>query len=191
MRSLFLFLLLAGPALASPGETLTLHGEARIAGETRPVRFTFLCSSHDGPQVTGAQMTGVMGVDLIVPRHDTLRPIFDFDPFEGPDARAGALTRLETTAEAASGSLSAMVSGSIGVEDDAPFVFSAVAARRRDAARLAELARVLAPLTTGPAQLSWTQGQTRAGAASIAAQLEVSAADAERLKGFLAPCLGR
>lgn len=186
MRIVFFLLALLGPALASPSERLTLPGEARIADDKRTVRFTFLCSANDGPQVTG-----VLGMDLVVPQHGAHRPLFDFDPFEGPDAQAGQLSRLETTAKAGSASMRSMASGSIGAEEDAPFVFSVIAARRRDAARLAELARLLAPLTAGAAQLTWTQANIRPGGASITARLEVSAQDSARLGALLAPCLGR
>jgi hypothetical protein len=136
-------------------------------------------------------VTGVLGLDLTVPHHDTLRPLFDFDAFEGPDADAGRLTRLEASAAGAAVRLQTMVSGSIGVAEDSPFVFSAIAARRRDAARLAELSRLLAPLTQAAGQLSWTQGNTRPGGPSIIARLEVSAADAARLHALLEPCLTR
>ena len=186
MRIVLLLLALMGPALANPGESLTLPGEAHTGADARAVRFTFLCSANDGPQVTG-----VLGVDLVVPRHETLRAIFDFDPFEGPDARAGRLTTLESTAESGTVSLRAMVSGSGGVDPDAPFVFSAIAARRRDAARLAELSRLLAPLTAGAARITWNQGNAKAGRPSIVARLDVSAADSLRLRALLTPCLAR
>lgn len=186
MRILFVLLALTGPALARPGETLTLPGEARTGEDLRPVRFTFLCSANDGPHVTG-----VLGVELAVPRHATLRPVFDFDAFEGPDAAAGRRTRLETNAEGTALRLQVAVSGSIGVAEDAPFVFSAIAARRQDAARLAELSRLLAPLTQGAATFSWSQGHARTGGPAILAGLEVSAADAQRLREVLAPCLAR
>jgi len=186
MRILFLLLILMGPALARPGETLTLPGEARTGHDQRPVRFTFLCSANEGPQVTG-----VLGVELAVWRHETLRPVFDFDAFEGPDAAAGRRTQLETTAEGATLRLQTMVSGSIGVAEDEPFVFSAIAARRRDAARLAEFSRLLTPLTQGVAQFSWSQGNAKPGGPAIIARLEVSAADAARLRSLLGPCLNR
>jgi hypothetical protein len=187
MRILLLLLLaLTGPALARPGETVTLQGEARTGQDLRPVRFIFLCSSNDGPQVTG-----VLGVDLAVSRHDTLRPVFDFDAFEGPDAAAGRRTLLEATAEGTAVRMQTMVSGSIGVGEDEPFVFSATAARRRDATRLAELSRLLAPLTQGAAQFSWSQSHARSGGATIQARLEISAADSQRLRTVLAPCLAR
>lgn len=185
MRVLLLLLALMAPALARPGETLTLPGEARTGADQRAVRFTFLCSANDGPQVTG-----VLGVELAVPRHDTLRSAFDFDAFEGPDAAAGTRTRLEATAEGSTLRLQTAVSGAIGVAEDSPFVFSAIAARRQNAARLAELSRLLAPLTRGAGQFAWTQDQGRAGGAAIQARLAVTAADAARLHQLLGPCLG-
>lgn len=188
MRILLLLLALMAPAsvAARPGETLTLTGEARTGQDIRPARFTFLCSANDGPQVTG-----VLGLDLAVPRHDSLRQVFDFDAFEGPDARPGRRTRLESRAEGGSAQMETMVSGSIGVGDDEPFVFGLSAARRRDAARLGEVSRLMAPLTQGAAQLSWSQGQPRPGGVSIIARLEISAADAARLQSLVAPCLLR
>ncbi|MBX9751403.1 MAG: hypothetical protein K5Q68_17585 [Roseococcus sp.] len=186
MRFLLLLLALTGPALARPGDTVTLPGEARTGADLRPVRFTFVCSANDGPHVTG-----VLGVDLEVPHHATLRPVFDFDSFEGPDAAAGRRTRLETTAGGTPVQLQLAVSGSIGVAEDAPFIFSAIAARRQDAARLAELSRLLAPLTLGAAPFTWSQGHARPGGTAIQARLEVSAADAQRLREVLAPCLAR
>lgn len=184
MRFLLVLLALTGPALARPGETLTLPGEARIGEDQRPVRFTFLCSANDGPQVTG-----VLGVELAIPRYETLRGQFNFDAFEGPDARAGRRTQLESQTSGAASRMQAEVSGSISGEQDEPFVFGLQAARRGDVARLAEVSRLLAPLTLGAAQLSWTQWQPRG--APIEARLAVSAEDAARLRTLLSPCFPR
>jgi hypothetical protein len=181
MRAVLLLLLTMGSAW---GQTLTLPGEARFGDDRRAVRFTFLCSSNAGPQVTG-----VLGVELAIPRHDTLRPQFNFDAFEGPDARAGRRTALESQAAGAASRMQAEVSGSIGVDEDAPFVFGLHAARRGEVARLSELSRLLAPLTLGAAQFSWTQWQPRGQ--PIEARLAVSAADAARLRSLLSPCFPR
>ncbi len=174
------------PALAQRAETLTLPAEARTGTDQRPARFTFLCTANAGPQVTG-----VLAVDLAVTRHATLRPVFDFDAYEGPDANAGRRTRLDITAAGATARMQTMVSGSISGGPDEAFTFSIAAARRRDAARLAELQRLLTPLAQGAAQLEWTQGNTRPGGPAITARLSVSAADAARLRAVLEPCLGR
>lgn len=181
MRTLFFLLAMMAPALS---QTLTLTGEARFGDDRRAARFTFLCSANAGPQVTG-----VLGVELAIPRHETLRGQFNFDAFEGPDARAGRRTQLESQAGGAASRMQAEVSGSISGEQDEPFVFGLHAARRGEVARLGEVSRLLAPLTLGAAQFSWTQWQPRG--AAIEARLAVSAADAARLRALLSPCFPR
>lgn len=171
--------LMAPPVVAQPLETVILPGHALTGPDTRDVRFEFFCSS------SGRNMTGVLAVNLHVPRHDQLRASFDFDRFEGPDANAGRLTRLQTAA----GAGSFAVGGWIGVAADQNFVFGINAARRGDTQRLAELARLLRPLAAGPAHLTWTQGQPRRGGVPLVATLEVSAGDSARLNRLLAPCL--
>ena len=172
-------LLMASPVVAQPLETITLPGHALTGPDARDVRFEFFCSS------SGRDMTGALAVNLHVPRHGELRARFDFDRFEGPDANAGRLTRLTTPA----GVGNFGVGGWIGVAADQNFVFGINAARRGDAQRLAELARLLRPLTVGPAHLTWTQGQPRRGGVPLVATLEVSAGDSARLNRLLAPCL--
>src|SRR5262249_1586909 len=135
----------------------------------------------------GRNTTGALGVDLFVPRYEELAASFDFDAFEGPDANAGARTRIEVGS--ASGRFT--VSGWAGVAADKPFGFGLTAARRRDAQRLAAVISVLRPLTTGPATLIWTQQNAERSGASIVARLEVSAEDSARLRALLGPCLAR
>lgn len=180
-------ILLALVALALPAAaqdragTVLLAGRAQTGADTREVRFEFHCSE------SGRNTTGALGVDLYVPRYAELAQVFDFDAFEGPDAEAGARTRIEVGG--ASGRFS--VSGWAGVADDTPFAFGLTASRRRDPQRLAAVARMLRPLTAGPATLTWTQENAGRGGPAIAARLEVSAADSARLRRLLAPCLGR
>ncbi|MDB5414301.1 MAG: hypothetical protein JWR10_2636 [Rubritepida sp.] len=174
-------LAMAMPAAAQQAPSgVLLTGRAQTGTDTRDVRFELFCSQN------GRGTTGLLAIDLHVPRHEQLAPVFDFDPFEGPDANAGQRTRLETPG---GGNARFAVSGSIGVAEDVPFVFSLAAARRRDAPRLAALARVLRPLTAGPSQLVWTQENTRRGGPAIVARLDGSAEDSVRLRTLLAPCL--
>ncbi len=120
-----LLALIASPLAAQTPGTLRLSGEARTGADQRAARFEFVCSSN------GRNATGVLGVSVELPRHETLSPVFDFNRFEGPDADAGVLTRLETSTGPAG---RFAVSGSIGVADDVPFVFGLYAARRRGGA---------------------------------------------------------
>ncbi|MBS7809789.1 hypothetical protein [Roseococcus pinisoli] len=173
-------LLLALPAAAQHRPaTVTLEGRLQAGAEERAARFEFQCSAN------GPNATGVLSVELHVPHFAELERVFDFDPFEGPDARAGARSRLEV------GQVSAQfeVAGWIGVTEDRPFAFGLGVPRRRDARRLGELSRVLRPLTAGPATLTWTQRPAGQGTTPLVARLEVGAADAARLRTLLAPCL--
>jgi hypothetical protein len=183
IRLLALLLSLAGPALAQPDAGFT--GEARTGADTRPARFAFTCSAN------GRNTTGALGVTLAVPRHETLRPVFDFDRFEGPDADAGRLTRLETDVAGDRLGGRFAVSGSIGVDDDQPFVFGLYAARRGDQARLQELGRILRPLTLRPGRLVWNQLNIQRVGVPILATLDIGAVESERLRVLLAPCLPR
>jgi hypothetical protein len=164
---------------------IAFDGVARTGTDTRPVQFRFFCSSNDGPNVTGALV-----VELEIPQYEQLRAVFDFDPFEGPDAHAGPLTQLRAEGArtrsgdrfTASGSISA--SGSPGT-----FVLE-VAASRREAGPLRRLASVLRPLTGGPAQLEWRQGNAKPGGTPMIASLDLSQVQSNQLKGGLGPCLG-
>jgi len=180
---LALLILLASPVLAQPVTGFT--GEARTGADIRPARFVFTCSAH------GRNATGVLGVSIALPWHDTLRPLFDFQRFEGPDANAGRLTRLESSVGGSSIANRFVVSGSISAEDDRPFVFAIYAARRGDPARLHDLARSLRPLLQGPppARLVWQQLNVLRGGVPIIAELELGPAETEQLRGLLGPCL--
>jgi hypothetical protein len=179
---LFATLVLAFPAVAQQrAGTVVLEGRAQTGADSRAARFEFYCSEN------GRNTTGALGVDLFVSRYEELAQAFDFDAFEGPGAAAGARTRIEV------GGISGRftVSGWAGVTEDKPFGFGLTAARRRDAPRLAAVARVLQPLTAGPSTLVWTQQNAERSGTSIVARLDVSAEDAGRLRALLMPCLGR
>jgi hypothetical protein len=174
-------MLTAVPAMAQPEAGFT--GEARTGADTRPARFVFTCSAN------GRNTTGVLGVSMALPRHDTLRPLFAFDRFEGPDATAGRLTRLQSSVGGASLSNRFVVSGSIGVEADEPFIFGLYAARRGDQARLNDLGRIMRPLTQGSGKLVWEQLNVLRGGLPIIATLELGPIETERLRSLLGPCL--
>jgi hypothetical protein len=176
-------LLAAAPCGAAAAGELVLAGHARTGTDARDVRFGFACTGN-GPGVTGA-----LSVTLAVPRPEQLAAEFAFDPFEGPDVDAGALTELRSTGSGGGAQGRFTVAGSYGVDPDTPFVFDLAAAIRDDRARLAALARVLRPLTTSPGKLVWRQGNTTQGGVPIVASLDLTAADAEGLRAALAPCL--
>lgn len=163
---------------------LVLPGKAQTGADVRDVRFVFACTANDGANVSGA-----LSVELAVPGYEQLAAVFSFDDFEGPDADAGKLTRLEATAAGGKAQESFAAAGWIGVEADQPFYLGVSGVLRNDARKLAAVARVLRPLAAGPGQLVWRQGNTRKGGVPLVATLTVAGADAARLQALLGPCL--
>ena len=178
-------LLLATSVAPAVAADLTLTTAATTGSDSRPVRMSFGCSTNDGPNLTGA-----LSVELLVPDASQLKPTFDFDPFEGPDADQGLRTRLRATTR--QGSVEAKFVASGGYTTYGPgeaFRLGVNAAMRQDRARLKSLATILRPLTTGSGRLLWTQSNAKPGGTAINAALATSTDDAERLRALLAPCL--
>jgi hypothetical protein len=188
-RSLMLFTTMSllpapGEANESPPPGIAFDGEARTGTDTRPVRFRFLCSSNDGPDVTG-----VLSIELEIPRYAQLKSIFDFDPFEGPDAAAGANTLLQGTGARSKSSGRFTASGS-AIEHGATDYFALdVAASRREPGALRKLAAVLRPLMNGAGALVWNQDNAKPKGTPMIASLDLAREQAEALKAALVPCL--
>jgi hypothetical protein len=163
---------------------IVLTGRAQTADDTRDVRFAFSCTPSSGPAAIGS-----LEVMLVIPRHDQLRAVFDFDAFEGPSAHAGIHSSLEATGAGRSAQKKFSVNGWIGPDNDQPFVFGLAAGLRGDAARLSAVAKVVRPLTGGAGKLIWRQRNVRPDGLSIMATLHIAAADAARLRSLLSPCL--
>ena len=168
---------------APPG--VVFDGAARTGSDTRPVRFRFFCSSSSGPNVTG-----VLAVELEIPQYEQLSAVFDFGPFEGPDANAGPLTLLRATGTRSKASDRFAAAGSIIPSGASEVFMLGVDASRRDPGPLRKLAAILRPLTEGPAQLTWQQGNTKSGGTPMTAIVDLGEAQSEKLKTGLGPCLG-
>jgi hypothetical protein len=168
---------------APPG--IVFDGTARVGSDTRPVRFRFFCSSNSGPNVTG-----VLAVELEIPQYDQLSSVFDFEPFEGPDANAGPLTLLRTSGAHGTASGRFTVSGSIIPSGASEAFMLGIDASRRDAVPLRNLAAILRPLTGSPAQLIWEQGNASPGGKPMTATLVLNEARSAQLKTGIGPCLG-
>ena len=167
---------------APPG--IAYDGEARTGTDTRPVRFRFLCTSNEGSGVTG-----VLSVELEIPRYQQLKAVFDFDAFEGPDADAGPKTLLQGTGARSKSSGRFTAAGS-AIENGATDYFALdVAASRRDPAALRKLAAVLRPLMDGASALIWNQDNAKPKGPPMVASLDLARRQAEELKTALAPCL--
>jgi hypothetical protein len=167
---------------APPG--IAYDGEARTGTDTRPVRFRFLCTSNEGSGVTG-----VLSVELEIPRYRQLQAIFDFDAFEGPGADAASKTLLRGTGARSKSSGRFNAAGS-AIENGATDYFALdVAASRREPAALRKLAAVLRPLMDGAGALVWNQENAKPKGTPLAASLDLARSQAEELKTVLAPCL--
>jgi hypothetical protein len=167
-----------------PGGTV-FDGTARTGSDTRQVRFRFVCSSNAGPNVTG-----VLAVELEIPQYEQLSPVFDFGPFEGPDAHAGALTLLRSIGVRSKAGDRFTAAGSIIPSGASEAFMLGVDVSRREPGPLRKLAAVLRPLTEGPAQLTWQQGNAKPGGTPMTATLDLDQPRSEQLKTGLGPCLG-
>jgi len=174
-------LFLARAAAADP--VLTFEGVAHTGADTRPVRFRFICSANEG-----RDLTGVLSAELEVPAFETL-PTFDFIPFEGPDAHAGALSTLRADGARAKATDRFTASGSIEQGEPSDAFALEVTASRREAGPLRKLAAVLRPLLDGPAVLSWRQGNVKPGGMPIDAALDLTKARTDELRTVLGPCM--
>ena len=175
-------------ATAQPPSTseAVFDGTGRAGNASRAVRFRFMCTPNGGPGING-----VLSVALEIPRPEQWRGGFDFAPFAGPDATAGALSHLRANGvRSKAGNRFAAAGSTPSTGAYAAFVFE-IAMSRRDPAGLGRLATVLRPLMDGPGQLVWRQGNAKREEAPIDASLELLPERAERLKAVLGPCLAR
>ena len=75
-----------GTIVKSPvPKAIVFKDEALIGTDKRAVSFRFMCTQDEGPKIQGA-----LSLALELPKHDSLRNIFDFDELEGPDSSAGS-----------------------------------------------------------------------------------------------------
>ncbi len=126
-------------------------------------------------------------MELEIPKYEQLTAVFDFEPFEGPDAHAGPLTLLRATGARSKAGDRFAVAGS--VIPSGAFMLG-IDASRREPGPLRKLAAVLRPLTEAPAQLAWQQGNAKAGGMPMTATIDLTPAQSEQLKTGLGPCLG-
>jgi hypothetical protein len=164
---------------------IVFDGTARTGNNTRPVHFRFFCSSNSGPNVTG-----VLAVELEIPRYEELRAVFDISPFEGPDANVGPLTLLRANGARMKASERFTAAGSVVPRDGAEFFMLGVDASRREPGPLQKLAAVLRPLTDGPGWLEWQQGNAKPGHTPMNASLELGQPQPAQWTAGLCPCLG-
>ncbi|WP_156295772.1 hypothetical protein [Methylobacterium aquaticum] len=165
----------SGAALAVE---VKLPAKAVIGPESRDVAMAFGCTPRQSRTAAGSLVIGVE-----VPNFDALEKRFDFGAFEGPTGTRKPLTEI-TVAQG----VRLPASGAIAV-DGTSFSLGVAAALRGEEAALRKLRTIAAAASAGPGTLRWRQESPRKGDAPILVTVPVSAADADRLKAALAPCL--
>lgn len=127
---------------------------------------------------------GAMGLELVVPDADQVAG-FNFGPFEGPDAPASekALTHIHVGRK--NGDTEATVTASGWYNWEGAFVFS-VSQRSH---RPGSLARLLSAMSSGGAQVRWTQASDGAASATIDATFKLDVAQLEKLRASVVECL--
>jgi hypothetical protein len=148
---------------------LSLRGIAETPAGRRDVTLNV----HVGPLDSTA-------LELVVPESE--RAGFDFGPFEGPDAPAGALTRLLVTEGRAAARVSTAVAGWYSGDVPGAFVLE-VYRDRRDAQ---PILRLLTSLASDGAHLRWSQLGHGRNAGSITATFTPTAAERRQLALALA-----
>jgi hypothetical protein len=128
-------------------------------------------------------------VELEIPQYEQLRAVFEFEPFEGPDANAGSLTQLRSAGVRSKASGRFAAAGSIIQSGASEAFMLGVDASRREPGALRKLAAILRPLTEGPAQLVWQQGNAKPGRTAMIATIELGQAQSEQLRTGVGPCL--
>ena len=165
----------SGAALATE---VKLPGKAAIGPESREIAMTFGCLPSRSRNETGALTIG-----FSVPNFEALEKRFDFGAFEGPEGTRKPLTEI-TVAQGVR--LSA--NGSIAI-DGTSFSLGTGASLRGEAAELKRIRTVAAALGAGPGTLRWRQESPRKGDDQMIVTVPIGAAEADRLKAALAPCL--
>ncbi len=171
---------------------ITFEGTARTGSDVRRVQFRFFCTSNKVSNITGAPSAlGALSVEIEVPNFKQLGGVFNFDPFEGPEADAGslALTHLQAGGVRTTMKGNFTVAGWIAGDAPTSFVLGVSATRRQQTAKFGALANLLRELVDGPSHFVWRQESATSGGGSIQASLNLSAADAARLRTALGTCL--
>lgn len=177
LRSALLAMGLAwsGAALATE---VKLPGKAAIGPESREIAMTFGCTPSRSRNDTGGLTIG-----FDVPNFEALEKRFDFGAFEGPTGTRKPLTEI-TVAQA----VRVSANGSIAI-DGTSFSLGTGASLRGEAAELKRIRTVAAAVGAGAGTLRWRQESPRKGDDPIVVTVPIAAAEADRLKAALGPCL--
>ncbi len=162
------------------------NGVAKVGSENRTVRFRFFCSPNRG------RSTGILSAQIEIPKYEQLKAVFNFEPFEGPIAHAGALTTLQTNAAEIRLEDTFTATGSVLAAEISAGAFDSflleVNAAQKESPASRKLANVLRPLTDSPGTLTWRQDAAKPGDTPVYATLELTQPRVEQMKAVLHQC---
>ncbi|MEP6483514.1 MAG: hypothetical protein ABJB01_03625 [Rudaea sp.] len=145
------------------------------SGAERPTTLHVGCSSDpDG---------GALVIELTVADAYTKKD-FGYDDFEGPDAHAGALSRLDWITAARTTSITTTASGSYIPEPPDAFQFG-IDARSRQPSKGATL---LAAFGDQPGKLVWTQSSDDKSRRTLIATFDFDASETKRVHDVTSAC---
>lgn len=177
LRSALLVIYIAWSGTTLAAE-VKLPGKATLGPESREVAMTFACTT-----TLSRNETGALSIGVDVPNFEALEKRFDFGAFEGPSGTRKPLTEI-----AVAQAVRLPASGAVAV-DGTTFSLGVAASLRGEAAGLGQIRTVAGAAGAGPGTLRWRQESPRKGDAPILVTVPISAADADKLKAALAPCL--
>lgn len=175
-------LLAASAALAQPAATARLTGTATIGAVSRQVAIQFSCAVE-------RKKINNLAVSISIPDAAKFKSIFDVDPFEGPGALSAKmhLAAADGAVHFDSGS-----TGSFGSEGDPGTSFTFEDAETPGSgAALRKLQAFVTILAGGAARLTWRIENPVKGQPGIEAVVNLTTADASRVRAATAECRAR
>jgi hypothetical protein len=176
--------LAALPVAAQPVTDAEFKGTAHIGSATRDVAARFSCAMERGK-------INNLAIEIDIPATESLTSTFDFNAFEGPTG-IGGQHHVAATAGKTQARIDFASTGSYG-NNGAPastFTFSAaMTPDSRSSANLHRLQAVVATLASGASQLNYSVANPRPGGPPIEATIDLTDADAARMKSAVSRCL--
>ena len=179
----FVVALLAAPsALAQPAATARVTGAATIGAVSRSVAIQFSCAMD-------RKTINNLAVSISIPDAAKFKSLFDVDPFEGPGALSAKMhfAAADGAVHFDSGS-----TGSFGNDGEPGTSFTFEDAETPGSgAAFRKLQALVAALASGAGRLTWRIENPVKGQAGIEAVVDLTNAEAARVRAATAKCRAR
>ena len=172
----FAFLLMSMSSAAVADGDFMKSGAMKVDnGPERAATLHIGCSSD---------ANGALLVELVIPDANT-RKDFDYDDFEGPDAHAGARSRIEWITTTGKTSITTDVAGSYIPNPPEAFQFGL----DEDSHKHSKGATLIASIKSEPGTLVWTQSSDDKSKRALVATFNLDADDAKKASDTTRACL--